>query len=661
MKKISIKELTLENFKGVSSFAMATEGQQVVSVFGANATGKTTLADSIFWLLFNKDSQWNSKFEIKTLDSAGKQKSGINHTVQAVFIVDGQDVELKKSYYEKWAKKRGSVKKEFTGHKTDHFVDGVPVKKKEYTETVGRIADEDTFKLLTSPSYFPDKIHWQQRREILLAICGDITDEQVMSSDQELSGLFKILGSRKIDDHKKVVASRRAEINKELEKIPVRIDELTLSLSDVVDMDSESDGKAAAGLKTEISEAEKRYSTIENGGAIAELRKELAGVETELIQIENKHTTGINTIVTGKNTDLDSQKEQHQITIRQSVYLLKQLDGINDQITKDKKGKDGLTAAWYEENKREFTFETDSVCSTCGQDIPQSQIEEVKEKALALFNVTKAETLAGINKRGKALTAEIEAVDKDVADIEVQIKDNDKLDADQQESINSMQSEISNLKEETCKNTTEYKEAAAKKKGIEASIEKDQAGNDKGELLKVGAEIDRLKSQLDEINTRLFTVEKCENTKVRIGELKQQERKLAKEFEKLEHELYLMDQFTRVKVDMLEDSINSRFKLARFKLFQEQVNGGLQECCEVLFDGVPFSGGLNNGARVNVGLDIINTLSDHYGLRVPIFVDNSESVSSLLPVNSQLIKLIVSPMDKNLRTETENKTMEEEA
>src|SRR5690606_571202 len=139
----------------------------------------------------------------------------------------------------------------------------------------------------------------------------------------------------------------------------------------------------------------------------------------------------------------------------------------------------------------------------------------------------------------------------------------------------------------------------------------------------------------------------------RIEELREQEKVLAVEFERLERELFLLDEFTRAKVDLLENRINSKFRLARFKLFKEQLNGGLEETCEVMVEGVPYNS-LNNAARHNVGLDIIATLSEHYGIAAPIFLDNAESITRPLETPGQQIRLIVSANDKTLRVEFEN-------
>ena len=226
MKILSLK---LTNFKGIRDFTLDAQGDNV-SIYGDNATGKTTLFDAFLWLLFGKDSQNKKDFDIKTLDPAGQALSGLDHEVEGIFEVKGQRLTLKKSFKEKWTKKRGAVIAEFTGHTTDHYIDGVPVPEKDYTAKIAEIAQEDIFKLLTNPGYFNEKLKWQDRRKILLEVCGDLTDAEVIASSESLSKLPTILGNRKLEDHRKVMAARRAEINKELEKIPVRIDEATKAL-----------------------------------------------------------------------------------------------------------------------------------------------------------------------------------------------------------------------------------------------------------------------------------------------------------------------------------------------------------------------------------------------------------------------------------------------
>jgi hypothetical protein len=137
----------------------------------------------------------------------------------------------------------------------------------------------------------------------------------------------------------------------------------------------------------------------------------------------------------------------------------------------------------------------------------------------------------------------------------------------------------------------------------------------------------------------------------RIEELKKEEKKLAVEFEKLESELYLMDQFIKTKVSMLTDRINSKFEMVRFKLFNQLINGGIEELCEITVNGVGYNSGLNSSARIQAGCDIIRTLQQHFGMKAPVFCDNRESVTDLPKMDCQLISLVVSPEDKTLRIE----------
>jgi predicted ATP-dependent endonuclease of OLD family len=203
--------LTLNNFKGIKSFALKPQGKDI-NIYGDNATGKTTLADAFMWLLFDKDSQNRKDFQIKTLGQDGEPEHGLEHSVEAVLeLENGKRITLKKVFKEKWTKKRGSATAEFTGHTTDHFIDGVPAKKKEYDEKIAEIADEQIFRLLTDPAYFNQQLHWQKRRELLLEVCGDVSDAEVIASKADLSKLADILGNRTIDLNLKQLEPRHPE------------------------------------------------------------------------------------------------------------------------------------------------------------------------------------------------------------------------------------------------------------------------------------------------------------------------------------------------------------------------------------------------------------------------------------------------------------------
>lgn len=646
--------LTLRNFKGIKSFTLDTQGGNA-DLFGDNATGKTTLFDAFTWLLFDKDSQNKKDFEIKTLGKDNQPMHGLEHEVEATLDVDdGHALNLRKVYKEKWTKKRGSASAEFTGHTTDYFIDSVPVKKSEYEARIAEIASEDIFKLLTSPTYFNEQLHWEKRRQILLEVCGDISDEEVIASDKALAELPKILGNHSLEDYRKIIAARRVKINDELKKIPVRIDEVEKGLPDLAGMVAKELAADIESLRERIREKEQELSRIESGGEIAEKRVQLKEAEGDLIILKNQ--------LQGKISEQIDAKRQELQQIKASLYdwqsEVKNKKGAlkhsQQQIAKLETEMGKLREDWGRANDQQFHFEQDDTCPTCGQSLPAEKLNAAREKALAAFNRSKAERLEFITANGKERKQSAELHQGEIQTLNDEIQSAEAKAEEYAQKARELELLIENMLKDSCayQEDPAYVAKVGEKQTLEEQMKQllqDAAVVNDG----VKKEIEELGGVLLEKQTCLAKFDQYEKGQTRIEELKAQERDLAAEYEKLEGELYLTEEFIRAKVNLLEEKINSKFKLARFKLFNTLVNGGVEECCETLYNGVPYSGGLNNGHRNAVGMDIINTLSEHYGFYPPIFVDNAESITVLPEMTAQVIRLVVSENDKVLRVETE--------
>ncbi len=650
MKLISLQ---LKNFKGIKSFELVAGGHNA-NVFGDNATGKTTLFDAFCWLLFDKDSQGKKDFEIKTLDPAGNVLHGLEHEVEAVLEHDGRIVGLRKVYAEKWTKKRGSATSEFTGHETSYFIDGVPVKKNEYVAKVAEIADEEVFKLLTSPAYFNEQLHWQKRRQVLLEICGDVSDADVIAADQSLAKLPEILGNRKLGEHRKVIAARRAELNKELEKIPTRIDEVMRGLPDITGLNAPRLAEDIAKFKELLKSKQETLLQLESGGEIAQKKIQLSTIEAELMALKNDYQTKIEAQAKEKRSALTGLEMTIDYRLKRTIAelnsgVVSRTGKIGNLQTKASQ----LREKWGEVNAKQFEFNQDTACPTCGQNLPEERLSEARAKAETSYNLEKAEKLAQISADGKAAMTEATELENQNSEAQEQIKE---LKAQ----VETVEQDAAKLRQEIeiirAQNTLEkypgYAQKLQEKASLESAITVLQEGKS-GTIDEVRQGVAEVENTITALEGSLASIKRHEEGQKRIEELKAQEKLLAAEYSKLEGELYLTEQFIRTKVRMLEEKINSRFKYARFKLFDIQINGGVVECCETIFNGVPYSGGLNNAARINVGLDIINTLSEHYGFVAPIFIDNREAVTRLIDVNAQVVSLIVSESDKQLRVELE--------
>ncbi len=659
MKLISLK---LTNFKGIRNFSLDANGQDV-SIFGDNATGKTTLADAFMWLLFDKDSANRKDFEIKTLGPDGKPEHGLEHTVEArLQLPNGKQLTLKKVFSEKWTKKRGSATAEFTGHTTDHYIDGVPVKKKEYDEKIAEIADEEIFRLLTDPRYFNEVLHWQKRRELLLEVCGDVSDAEVIARKKELSKLADILGNRTIEQHRKVIKARRAEINKELEKIPVRIDEVEKGLPDVSNITNEKElPNDIAKLREELRAKQEELAQAKAGGATAEITKKLRMVEGQILDEKNK--------LAGEATKKAETKRQELWQIDDAITKIKsdidyrkmKTKSTEVEVEKLEEKMEKLRSDWHKANEQHFEFEQSDTCPTCGQSLPQEQLQAAREKALAEFNQTKAEKLEAISAEGKQLAAKKAELEADLAGLSQELEElTAKLpELEQKKSV--LQEELQVIQDglKQIEPSAEYIKLQKQHEELEEQIRQAQADASTA-VAAIQREVDELSAAITALEQAQARLEARENGLKRIEELKAEERKLAAEYEELEQQLYLTEEFIRTKVQLLEDKINSKFRMARFKLFNVLVNGGIEETAETMYNGVPYSS-LNNGARIQIGLDIIRTLQAHYGFTCPVWIDNRESVVQIPEMDCQIISLIVSERDKKLRIELAEKKELKEA
>lgn len=648
---MKLLELKIRNFKGIKEFDFSPQGKNT-SIFGQNGTGKTTIADAFRWLLFGKDTKDRADFSIKEISNNGNE-SGIDHEVYAKIEISDKPIELKRIFKEKWTKKHGSPEREFTGHTTDYYIDSVPIKEKEYKERISAIIDEKKFKMLIDPFYFAEKISWQERRSILFDICKDLpSDLEIINTKRDLSEITEFLNGNSIDDYKKIIKSKKKDINKELNEIPTRIDEANRALIDI-DSKIESDIKIKTEnlKKNRIQKLEKKMM-LENDKGTIDKKAELAEVRQQISKFVQDYEKKNDEEIREKKEDLKELENKYDAinsleTRQNNSYKIidNEIDEIESEIIK-------LRQLWHNENDKEFSYEKKTKCFACNQDLPKKQIEENYNKALEQFNKEKSEKLEDIQNKGKKLKAsrDILIKDKEKLEKEIQAFKNDK------EQINkkciAIEKQIQNIKEKRDKYIREKEFLALAQKEIQLTgqLEKLISGDKKESIDIINKEIEEIDKIIDELENDLLRIAQNKTQIKRIEALKKEQKDLAEEYQKFEKQLYLLDQFTRIKVDLIESQINNQFKLSSFKLFNQLVNGEIEDCCEVTDKtGVPFISNLNKGAQRNIGLDIINTLSEYWNMDAPIFIDDAEGITNIIETKGQQIRLYVQANQETLR------------
>lgn len=640
MKSIILKTLILRNFKGIKD--LRVDFNRVTDISGDNAVGKTTIFDAFTWLLFDKNSLDAKDFEIKTLDKNNNVIHGLEHEVSALLNIDGVEKKLSKIYKEKWTKKRGEAEKQLTGHTTDYYIDDVPVKKVEFQEAIGNIIDEKLFKLITNPLYFSTILNWKDRRNVLLSIIGDVDVMDVIKGNNTLKGFDTLLGEKTVDDLKKTLAARKRKINQDINSIPVRIDELDKS---ILNLDFEALEGELKLKNEELKQVEdKLYDSTKLGDVVLEKQQKLFNLKNMLQSIEYKAESQANRPKKELEALLDEKAYELKDTLRKVSTLEERLISIKFKKDLVKDQMDSLRNNWHEEKLRTLEFnEHEFVCPTCKREFEADDIEAKKESLIEQFNISKSRKLADINSLGVAKKDEFEDIEKQISNLETEVEETKVKASGLEKEVKDIKVKLDNFKPSIVLGE-EYKKVSCEIADLEVEI------NDNTSTKELISSLRREKSDLvdaiDNIKAKLTYREKNKATLERIEELKDEERKLAETLAKVEKEEFQCETFIKAKVKLMEDSINEKFKYVSFKLFNTLVNGAVEECCVATVNGVPFDS-VNNAGKINAGIDIINTLCNHYDIECPVFVDNAESVNELLECKSQVIRLIVSK-DKTL-------------
>jgi len=647
--EIKIFSLKLKNFKGIKELKIDFNCQNT-NIYGANATGKTTVFDAFKWLFFDKDSNDRKDFNIKTLDNNNTPIHFLEHEVEAILVIDGVDMTFKKVLQEKWVKKRGESDREFSGHETNYWIDEVPVKKKDYEEKINSLIPESLFKLITDPLYFntEKKTSWQERRRILTALLektGEIvSDDEILDSKEEFKILKDNLEGRSIDDYKKVVQAKIKDLNKEKETIPVRIDELTNTLITEHDIDYKKIEEEKENYNKQLNNIELEMTDIQTKAKEnMKIADQLAIAKKELADFKLKKETEYSQKYSTDLINLQNEKKVIENTIR-----LKQEEDSDRllKIQSDQKRKEELYKKWDEVSKITLEFDPDSfICPTCKREYETDKKEEIKKQFEDNLNIHKKSEQEAINREGQAINIRLEENTKTREKIQQELpRSNNKL-----EEINNKIAEIEKAKEtDNSFDVTSLPEYSNKIKEIEELEEKvkNLTNGDISYLQNKKAEITE---EIDKLNKTLNERETQEKTKQRIAELQAAEEDIANKIQELEGQQYALEEFTKTKVELLENAINSKFELVKFRLFDTQINGGLVECCDTLVNGVPYAD-VNNAHKILAGLDVINTLIKFYNTSAPIFIDNRESINEIDYIGTQIISLVVTT-DPRLRIE----------
>lgn len=649
MKLLSMR---LKNFKGIRDLTLDFPDGGNYNIYGTNGTGKTTIVDTLSWLLFGKDSTDATDFSVKTIVN-GEPLHHAEHSVECAFLINGFRVTLKKVFKEKWQKPRGKLEAQFAGHTTDYYVNDVPKSATEYKRYINEIIAEKTFKVLTSPLFFNEKLKDTERRTILMDIIGGVDQDEIIAENyEELKDLQPLLQGRKVEDFKLIVKQSLAKTKKEIDGIEPAIKALQSVM--IPDADLANMGLYQNALERNAKESERLLQEITKlraGNVDGELETKKAELSRRLSELRDKDD----------EYNRRARKELHtkaaeigarRLEAGSRANLLKRtIADLEAEIKGYDQKREKLLQSFKEIQQRKFVSgPIETICPTCGQEIPTERIEAAKaaqEQQEKQFNHGKAELLKGINEKGKANN---EAKQK----AETRLEESKKALQEEESNLNAILRKEEQIANEIAAFTDAVSPDVARLEKELAELNSQERRPDEAverRIAELASQRETVMEKQREAQNKLNDIEQNRKCQERIREQQEKEAELSATYTSLQRQAYLCDRYSRCLTDYIDRKVADKFKLARFTFFRDNItNDGVKECCEVVIDGVPYHD-INNAKKINIGLDIINTLCKYYNVSVPVFIDNAEGVTQLIDTDLQIIRLIVSDEDKTLRVE----------
>jgi DNA repair exonuclease SbcCD ATPase subunit len=646
MKKIELQSLTLRNFKGIKELIVNFNPTETF-ISGKNGTGKTTVFDAFNWLLWGKNSENQTDFEIKTLDKDNNPIHELEHEVHGILLVDGVLVDLRRVYSEKWTKKHGNEHRELTGHKTDFYINDVPAQLAEYKKYVNdEIIPDNLSRLLTDPLYFNVHLDWNKRRSILTEISGDFPDKLVIESDERFQELQPIFDSGKTLDQKKAeISPKIKKMKDDLKLIPARIDEVNRTRPETVDVDQlkqqieiidtkiKAENDIISDVQRQINEKhEKNRANLEKIQTLkTEIQKENAK-ESERLNASVTEAKSKRFGIQSKINEIQQEKSELQRSINTKESKVQSLTAEN--LT--------LKNKFFEIKGQELKKgEVPTSCNSCGTPFTQQYLAQKESEIVSEFNKNQVEKLSKIKTDAENNNETILSLNKEIEALKVQIDSKTSIEKSLVESLEKIK--IPELKTLVVCDSAIFNDLKAQIAQLETQNESIPEF-DKSTVL---AKIKALEQEKAPLLTKLQNASQIERIDARIAELKGEQKMLSQEIATLERIEYLIAEFVKAKIQKVEDKVNSLFIFAKFKMFDMQVNGQESPTCICMHNGVPFPS-VNNAMRPNLGLDIIRTMQEFYQIKAPIFIDNRESISEIIETGSQIVNLVVNDQQNEL-------------
>lgn len=646
--RIEYQKLTIQNFKGVLGERIIEFTGALTQILGANHTGKTTTADAVQWLLFGKNSEDSSVFGISPKDEHGEVIPNLENRVTLELTADGRAMTLEKVRKEVRTKlKNGDEEK--ISYPCTYFINGQKYTERDYKAEIDNLCREGLYRTLTNPAYFPS-LKAEQQRQLLTRMVGEPSMDDIADSKEEFKNLLHQMQGTDLQRFREHLSYQIKELKKELADIPSRISEQENELAPMKEAhydfaQIEADIKDIDGqiAKCDDELADNTKIIDRDYDARSKERNEIGKMRTRMQEIRGNYIINNQRARQAKikaTQDARDMVDAAQRKIRQNQL---DIDDATRELQRVEIDMKDFRNRWNEVEALQFQWDdSQETCPTCGQRLPQGDIDRMRAEAEERFNTRKMKQQDQLDEDAKVLKkrkgdaeAKLNTANGIASDLQKELTHaqeilDGELAAEVVEMAFSDDEEWKQLNEEVTRRDKALENASS-----EVTIQADTASTEiKQRKAGLMRERDQKRDTLN-IRTTIETKEK------RIAQLENKQRELNQQLSDLQRQEYTAEQFTQAYIQELESRVNRLFSNVKFRMFKRLLNGNLEPICECTMHGTPYQD-LSNSEKIQAGIDIINAICEDQQTWVPLFVDNAESINDVPPTDSQQILLIVS-------------------
>lgn len=670
--KVEVKKIYLENYKKFPSKSVDLFPRTEIS--GRNREGKSTLQDAYLDVLTGKMANGTEPTSIRRKEN-GVEVPKVDVVRELTLAIDGKEKVIRKITKQKWRKPRGQSEEVFDGNETSYEIDGFPVKSKDYIEFIQSIAEHSTLLMCSNPKPFLDTLQKStvESRKVLEKMSGfDIA--QFMEENPQYAHVEEITKGHSVEDTLKKL---RKELNAQKKKVDAKNTEIAYETNRSVEAeDTSSLESKKQELNVEISKLEEQEQILEDSAkGYDSLSYEIQGLKSSrdgLVSKANEWLRARQKFISDTVSELKLKKSEKESSIR---IIGMELD---NHIREAQQAKADLDRArqdyprikemeWDDSGLKAIEAETfndsETICPTCGQELPEEQISELKAsfeekkkfrieaqlKVKESFESEKQNNLKYVCDLGNTSAAKLKKTNEEINKLQSEISVAQDEVAELTKQIEEEQSKFTELPESVdMTNDEEYLAVTARIAELEDKLKSfDDVSGKKQELR---MQISNVMKQISNVDADIKIAQAAVTEKEkRVSELNEELKSLGQVQADIEKNIDTVLNFSIQKNKALAEKINPYFKHFQFSFLDYTIDGNPVETCKMICNGVNYFDGLNYSDKILCDIDLLRGLQALNGLNLPIFVDNSESVNTTRLPSAEQQMIVLRVTDDDLR------------